>query len=144
MDRVIEREGRLSWKVGIAVVLILLVGFMVWLVLGQRPGRSLVVDHKRIVISSLPQTSSLRARTDSSWDRGLQPAIGLAPSPFRTWTAETDFPHPTCLYGEEVHKRIAAGLGDCEPEVRRKILWGNGERLYKVEPPTPEDLAKIA
>ncbi len=55
MDRVIERDGRLSWKVGIAVVLILLVGFMVWLVLGQRPGRSLVVDHKRIVISSVSE-----------------------------------------------------------------------------------------
>ena len=57
---------------------------------------------------------------------------------------ETDFPHPTSLYGDEVHARIAAGLGDCEPDVRHKILWANGERLYKVEPPTAEDLEKLA
>ena len=57
---------------------------------------------------------------------------------------ETDFPHPTSLYGDEVHARIAAGLSDCEPEVRHKILWANGERLYKVEPPTAADLEKLA
>ncbi len=38
---------------------------------------------------------------------------------------ETDFPHPSCLYGDEVPKRIEAGLGECEPEVRHKILWGH-------------------
>ena len=57
---------------------------------------------------------------------------------------ETDFPHPTSLYGDEVHARIAAGLSDCEPEVRHKILWANGERLYKVESPTAADLEKLA
>ena len=57
---------------------------------------------------------------------------------------ETDFPHPTSLYGDEVHARIAAGLCDCEPEVRHKILWANGEKLYKVEPPTAKDLEKLA
>lgn len=54
---------------------------------------------------------------------------------------ETDFPHPTSLYGAEVHERIAKGLGDCEPEVRRKILWENGRDLYKVEEPGAADLA---
>lgn len=48
---------------------------------------------------------------------------------------ETDFPHPTSLFGEEVHERIRDGLGECDPSVRRKILWANAERLYKVEPP---------
>lgn len=57
---------------------------------------------------------------------------------------ETDFPHPTSLYGDEVHKRIKAGLADCEEAVRRKILWENGQKLYKVEPPTAADEAKRA
>ena len=57
---------------------------------------------------------------------------------------ETDFPHPTSLYGDEVHKRIKAGLSDCEESVRRKILWENGQKLYKVEPPTAADEAKRA
>ena len=48
---------------------------------------------------------------------------------------ETDFPHPTCLFGEEVHKRIRAGLNECEESVKRKILWENARRLYKVELP---------
>ena len=56
---------------------------------------------------------------------------------------ETDFPHPTSLYGDEVHERIKSGLGDCDEEVRRKILWGNGQKLYKIEGPTPADEAKL-
>ncbi len=57
---------------------------------------------------------------------------------------ETDFPHPTSLYGDEVHERIKAGLGDCDEEVRRKILWDNGQKLYKVEGPTEADEAKLS
>ena len=48
---------------------------------------------------------------------------------------ETDFPHPTSLFGDEVHRRIDEGLGDCDESVREKILWSNAEKLYKVEPP---------
>ena len=55
---------------------------------------------------------------------------------------ETDFPHPTSLYGDEVHARIKGGLSDCEESARRKILWENGQKLYKVEEPTAKDEAK--
>jgi uncharacterized protein len=57
---------------------------------------------------------------------------------------ETDFPHPTSLYGEEVHTRIKGGLSDCEESVRRKILWGNAQKLYKVIGPSAADEAKRA
>jgi predicted TIM-barrel fold metal-dependent hydrolase len=57
---------------------------------------------------------------------------------------ETDFPHPTSLYGAEVHERIRTGLGDTDEETRRKILWSNGQQLYKVSEPTPADEAKVA
>ena len=57
---------------------------------------------------------------------------------------ETDFPHPTSLYGEEVHDRIRTGLDDCEPEVRRKILWENAQNLYKVEEPSKQDEARLS
>lgn len=56
---------------------------------------------------------------------------------------ETDFPHPTSLYGEEVHARIKGGLADCEESVRRKILWDNAQKLYKVEQPTAADEKKL-
>ena len=57
---------------------------------------------------------------------------------------ETDFPHPTSLYGDEVHDRISTGLADSTPEERRAILWDNAAKLYKVEEPTADDVAKQA
>jgi predicted TIM-barrel fold metal-dependent hydrolase len=57
---------------------------------------------------------------------------------------ETDFPHPTSLYGDEVQARITGGLSDCDESVRRKILWSNAEKLYKVTPPSAADEAKLA
>jgi uncharacterized protein len=55
---------------------------------------------------------------------------------------ETDFPHPTSLYGDEVHARIKSGLSDCDETTQRKILWANGQKLYKVTEPTAADEAK--
>ncbi len=57
---------------------------------------------------------------------------------------ETDFPHPTSLFGDEVHERIQTGLDDCPADVRKKILWDNAEKLYKVEGPNAEDEARQA
>jgi len=55
---------------------------------------------------------------------------------------ETDFPHPTSLYGDEVHSRIKGGLSDCEESVRRRILWENSQKLYKVTPPSATEEAR--
>ena len=55
---------------------------------------------------------------------------------------ETDFPHPTSLFGKDVHARIESGLAECSNEVRHKILWSNAQRLYKVVEPTAADLAR--
>jgi predicted TIM-barrel fold metal-dependent hydrolase len=49
---------------------------------------------------------------------------------------ETDYPHPVCLYGN-VREKIEAGLRDAKPTVRRKLLFENAARLYKVGPPDP-------
>jgi predicted TIM-barrel fold metal-dependent hydrolase len=56
---------------------------------------------------------------------------------------ETDFPHPTSLYADEVRRRLEGGLGNQSAEVRRKILWENGQRLYQVTEPTPADLERL-
>jgi predicted TIM-barrel fold metal-dependent hydrolase len=47
---------------------------------------------------------------------------------------ETDFPHPTCLYGN-VRERIEASLAGHSEEVRRKLLWENAAALYRIEGP---------
>jgi predicted TIM-barrel fold metal-dependent hydrolase len=48
---------------------------------------------------------------------------------------ETDYPHPICLYGDEVREKIDAAFGDLEADVREKILFGNAAELYDVEAP---------
>jgi len=57
---------------------------------------------------------------------------------------ETDFPHPTSLYGDEVQERIDTGRGDSDEDTRRKILWGNAQQLYKVDEPTAADNERLA
>ena len=47
---------------------------------------------------------------------------------------ETDFPHPTCLYGN-VQETIEEGLGGQPESIRRKILWENSAKLYNIETP---------
>jgi predicted TIM-barrel fold metal-dependent hydrolase len=47
---------------------------------------------------------------------------------------ETDYPHPVCLYGH-VREKIDAALGDATPEARRKVLFENAAKLYKLDPP---------
>ena len=47
---------------------------------------------------------------------------------------ETDFPHPTCLYGN-VEETIEGAVGALSESTRRKILWDNTARLYGVETP---------
>ena len=47
---------------------------------------------------------------------------------------ETDYPHPVCLYGN-VREKIDAGLKGASADVRRKLLWENAAKLYRVAAP---------
>jgi predicted TIM-barrel fold metal-dependent hydrolase len=49
---------------------------------------------------------------------------------------ETDFPHPTSIYGQDVHDTIESGLGSLTEETRHKLLWKNAARLYAIEAPS--------
>ena len=68
------------------------------------------------------------------WFETVAPRKLLDEIPVDNVLFETDFPHPTCLYGN-IQEKIEAGLGDAPPEVRRKFLWENSARLYGVEEP---------
>ncbi len=48
---------------------------------------------------------------------------------------ETDYPHPICLYGDEVREKIDAAFGDLPKEVRDKVLFSNAAELYDVGAP---------
>lgn len=47
---------------------------------------------------------------------------------------ETDFPHPTCLYGN-VHEQIEASMQGVPDDVRRQLLWDNAVTLYGLDVP---------
>jgi predicted TIM-barrel fold metal-dependent hydrolase len=70
------------------------------------------------------------------WFETVAPRRLLDEIPVDNVLFETDFPHPTCLYGETVHEKIEAGLGEAPPEVRRKFLWDNAAKLYGVTEPS--------
>jgi len=54
--------------------------------------------------------------------------------PYERILFETDFPHPTCLYGNG-HEKIETSLAGATDEQRRRILWANAAELYGVEAP---------
>jgi predicted TIM-barrel fold metal-dependent hydrolase len=68
------------------------------------------------------------------WFEEYAPAHMLDKIPVDNILFETDYPHPVCLYGD-VREKIEAGLGDADPEVRRKLLFDNAAKLYKIKGP---------
>ena len=50
---------------------------------------------------------------------------------------ETDFPHPTSLYGDDVHRTIEARMSSLSEHARRRVLWDNAARLYGIGAPEP-------
>jgi uncharacterized protein len=68
------------------------------------------------------------------WFETVAPTKLLGEIPVDNILFETDFPHPTCLYGN-VHEKIEAGLAHASAEDRRKILWGNAADLYRIADP---------
>ncbi len=44
---------------------------------------------------------------------------------------ETDFPHPTCLYPHPLDT-VAEKMSTLAPEVQRKILGENAQKLYRL------------
>jgi uncharacterized protein len=50
---------------------------------------------------------------------------------------ETDFPHPTSLYGD-IQQQIARCFDGVPDSIRQKILWDNAVALYGIEEPDME------
>ncbi|HVM65909.1 MAG TPA: amidohydrolase family protein [Acidimicrobiales bacterium] len=69
------------------------------------------------------------------WFERVAPARLLGEIPVDRILFETDFPHPTCLYGN-VREQIEASLAAATPDARRKILWENAAALYGIAVPT--------
>jgi predicted TIM-barrel fold metal-dependent hydrolase len=68
------------------------------------------------------------------WFESAAPKHFLDLIPVDNILFETDFPHVACLFGN-IQQTIEAGLGHADPAIRRKILWGNAARLYRIADP---------
>jgi predicted TIM-barrel fold metal-dependent hydrolase len=71
------------------------------------------------------------------WFEQAAPRRLLGEIPVENVMFETDFPHPSCLYRQEVTQAIETGLAGLSEEARHKILWGNAASLYHIEQPDP-------
>jgi len=68
------------------------------------------------------------------WFETVAPTKLLGEIPVDNILFETDFPHPTCLFGN-VQERIEVSLANASPSDREKILWGNAATLYGIQKP---------
>ncbi len=48
---------------------------------------------------------------------------------------ETDYPHPICLYGDQVREKIDAAFGELDEKTQKMVLFDNAAELYDVEAP---------
>jgi predicted TIM-barrel fold metal-dependent hydrolase len=84
----------------------------------------------------LPSEYFARQVYTTYWFESVAPTKLLGAIPVDRILFETDFPHPTCLYGN-VHEKIESSLAGATEEQRRRILWENAAELYRVELPGP-------
>lgn len=90
----------------------------------------------------LPSELFRRQVYSTFWFEQIAPTRLLDAMPIDNILFETDFPHVTCLYGN-IRQTIDAGLSHTTDDVRRKLLWDNAAKLYDVEPPGEDDLARL-
>jgi predicted TIM-barrel fold metal-dependent hydrolase len=68
------------------------------------------------------------------WFETVAPKRLLDEIPVDRILFETDYPHPTCLFGD-VREQIDRSLADATEEQRHKILWENAAQLYRIDAP---------
>jgi predicted TIM-barrel fold metal-dependent hydrolase len=95
--------------------------------LEARPGR-------RSEWEMLPSEYFRRQVYACYWFETVAPTKLLGEIPVDNILFETDFPHPTCLFGN-VRERIDVSLANASPADREKILWGNAAKLYGIQKP---------
>jgi predicted TIM-barrel fold metal-dependent hydrolase len=95
--------------------------------LEARPGR-------RSEWEMLPSDYFRRQVYACYWFETVAPTKLLGEIPVENILFETDFPHPTCLFGN-VRERIDVSLANASESDREKILWGNAAALYGISKP---------
>lgn len=92
------------------------------------------VRASRPEFEELPSYYYYRQVYASYWFEKVAPAKLLEEVGVDRILFETDFPHPTCLHGDAVTSAVA-NLDILPEDARRKILYENAAKLYKVPLP---------
>jgi predicted TIM-barrel fold metal-dependent hydrolase len=101
-----------------------------------RPGR------ERQPEDVLPSELFQRGVYVTYWFETVAPKHFLDVIPLDNVLFETDFPHTTCLFGN-IQETIENGIGHLDETSRRKILWDNAAKLYRIAEP-PQDWQRAA
>ncbi|MDA8048004.1 MAG: amidohydrolase family protein [Actinomycetota bacterium] len=56
---------------------------------------------------------------------------------------ETDFPHPTCLYGD-IHVRLDETFAGLDGDTRKRLVWDNAVELYGLDVPVSDSALTVA
>jgi len=67
----------------------------------------------------------------NTWYENVRPD-DLALLPIDNLMFETDYPHPTCLFGDEVHDSLTNKLAALTPDDREKISYRNAMRCFNI------------
>ncbi len=54
--------------------------------------------------------------------------------PFKNLMFETDYPHPTCLFGDEVRDAVEHRMAVLSPDQKEDVLWKNAMRCFNLQP----------
>ncbi|MGE0388437.1 MAG: amidohydrolase family protein, partial [Gammaproteobacteria bacterium] len=95
----------------------------------------LAVRRERPEFQMLPSEYFRRQVYACSWFEQVPPGYVLDHVGVDNLMFETDFPHPTSIYGAEVPATIEHSLSGLDPKVRQRVLWGNAADLYGVQAP---------
>jgi len=79
----------------------------------------------------LPSEAFRRQVFVNTWYENLRPD-DLALLPIDNIMFETDYPHPTCLFGDEVQDSLRAKLSRLNDEDREKVAYRNAMRCFNI------------
>ena len=97
--------------------------------------RAMAVRNERADFALLPSEYFRRQVYACCWFETVTSDAILARVGEENVLFETDFPHPTSIYGDEVQRTIDTQLATLSEASRRRVLWQNAEKLYAIEAP---------
>jgi len=99
--------------------------------------KAMGVRHQRSDLNLLPSEYFRRQVWACCWFETLTPEVVVERVGEDKVMFETDFPHPTSIFGDDVQRTIDTRMSALSEATRRRVLWENAAQLYGVGDPEP-------